>query len=155
MCVQHLLRSRVIPCLIVLCGLRACDAAGEFPRDEWEKASREQMQRWSVPALDKAEAYWKTLGSTAVMVVEDGTVIRAWGNVEQPIQCYSVRKSFLSVLFGIYRQKGQINLNATMAQLKIDDVPPRLTAEEKKQQSGTFCRQGPAFTIRPPMRRNR
>lgn len=112
-----------------------CDA-GEFPDEHWTEASPRQMQRWSMPSLHQAEAYWRTLGSTAVMVVEDGAVVRAWGDVKRPVQCYSVRKSFLSVLYGIYQQKGTIDLNATMAQLKIDDVPPGLSADEKK---ATVC----------------
>src|SRR5258708_33053372 len=38
----------------------------------------------------------------------------------------------MRVLYGIAVAKGQIDLNATLAQLQIDDNEPSLTAEEKQ-----------------------
>ncbi len=43
----------------------------------------------------------------------------------------SVRKSYMSAMVGIYADKGKINLNSTLADLGIDEVPP-LTAIEKQ-----------------------
>ena len=80
-------------------------AGNNVPGSRWKSAGPSQLRRWSKSELAKAETYWKSLGSTALVIVEDGTVIRAWGDVAHPIQCYSVRKSFLSVLYGIYNKQ--------------------------------------------------
>jgi CubicO group peptidase (beta-lactamase class C family) len=45
---------------------------------------------------------------------------------------HSIRKSFLSALYGIAVAHGQINLDATREQLGIDDNEPSLTPEEKQ-----------------------
>jgi CubicO group peptidase (beta-lactamase class C family) len=53
----------------------------------------------------------------------------AWGQVERRFMCHSVRKSLLSALYGI--NKDDIDLELTLAELGIDDVPP-LTQQEKQ-----------------------
>jgi len=57
--------------------------------------------------------------------------LKEWGEVDEKFMTHSVRKSFLSALFGNYVRRGVINLEKTMEELGIDDVPP-LTNEEKK-----------------------
>jgi CubicO group peptidase (beta-lactamase class C family) len=46
--------------------------------------------------------------------------------------CHSVRKSFLSALYGIYWDRGEIELNKTLADLGIDDAPDPLLAVEQR-----------------------
>ena len=64
------------------------------------------------------------------MVIYDGTVLAAWGNIERRYMCHSIRKSYLSALYGIHVGKGNINLNVTLAALNIDDEPPLTKAEK-------------------------
>ncbi len=45
---------------------------------------------------------------------------------------HSIRKSFLSAVYGIAVANGEINLDATLEQLGIDDNEPSLTQEEKQ-----------------------
>jgi CubicO group peptidase (beta-lactamase class C family) len=52
--------------------------------------------------------------------------------VARKYRVHSIRKPFLSALIGIYAGRGKINLDATLAELGIDDIPPSLTPEEKK-----------------------
>ena len=56
------------------------------------------------------------------------------GNISKNFRCHSIRKPFLSALYGIYLAKGDINLYATLEDLHIDDIPPGLTFEEKQAQ---------------------
>ena len=73
------------------------------------------------------------MGSTAVVVVQRGAVIAEWGDVERPVHCHSLRKSFLSALYGQPVRQGTLSLGATLAELGIDDaVEPRLTDAEKQ-----------------------
>ena len=45
-----------------------------------------------------------------------------WGDLALKSSVASVRKSVLSVLYGIYLSEGRISLNATLEELDIDDV---------------------------------
>jgi CubicO group peptidase (beta-lactamase class C family) len=80
------------------------------------------------------------------MVIADGAVVAAWGDVDRRFMCHSVRKSFLSALYGIYWDRGEIALNKTMADLGIDDFPDPLLEIERqarildllKARSGVF-----------------
>jgi CubicO group peptidase (beta-lactamase class C family) len=71
------------------------------------------------------------LDSAAVMVIYNGAVLVNWGDIQQKFMCHSVRKSFLSALYGIHVHAGNIDLDKTMAEQGIDDEPP-LTDEEKQ-----------------------
>jgi CubicO group peptidase (beta-lactamase class C family) len=69
--------------------------------------------------------------SSAVLIVHHGKVIAEWGNTTKPMELASVRKSLLSALIGIAVADHQIKLDSTLAELGIDDNPPRLTEIEK------------------------
>jgi CubicO group peptidase (beta-lactamase class C family) len=96
--------------------------------------------------LAAARETWEGLPSSAFMVVADGAVVAAWGEVERRFMCHSVRKSFMSALYGIYWDRGDIELNKTLADLGIDDEPdPLLETETRarildllKARSGVF-----------------
>lgn len=87
---------------------------------------------WSVQKLDDAVAYAQQEGSTSGMIVQHGLVIAEWGDVGRKSNLHSARKSFMSALIGIAVAQGQIQLDATLAQLGIDDNPPALTEVEKQ-----------------------
>ena len=55
---------------------------------------------------------------------------RGVGRSGERVKLSSVRKSFLSALYGIYVRAGRLDLSKTLDQLAIDDRPP-LTATEK------------------------
>ncbi len=79
-------------------------------------------------AIDGFEA----IGSAAVVALYDGKVFLSWGEVDREFWCHSIRKPFLSALYGIYVGRGVIDTTKTLAQLGIDDIPPSLTDEEKQ-----------------------
>ena len=74
--------------------------------------------------------------------------------------CHSVRKSFMSALYGIYRDRRQIELNKTLADLGIDDIPDALLEVEKrarildllKARSGFTSGQASAMDCQPEPR---
>ncbi len=81
--------------------------------------------------LAQAQAHSETLNTAAVMVIVDGQVLCQWGDVDKKFNTHSIRKSFLSALYGRYVRDGVIDLDLTLAEMGIDDNPP-LSAEEKK-----------------------
>jgi len=87
---------------------------------------------WSSEKLEEAKAFAEKINSAAVMVFYDGKVFISWGNVDRNYKCHSIRKPFLSALYGIYRNRKKINLDATLEELNIDDILPSLSKEEKK-----------------------
>jgi CubicO group peptidase (beta-lactamase class C family) len=87
---------------------------------------------YSSEKLKAAAQFAKEIGCAAVMAVYDGKVFFSWGNISKNFHCHSIRKPFLGALYGIYLEKGDINLDATLEDLHIDDIPPGLTFEEKQ-----------------------
>jgi len=66
------------------------------------------------------------------MILQGGQVVDEWGDVDKKIDVYSVRKTLLSALYGIYSAEGVIDISQTLEQLGIDDSPNPLTEEEKQ-----------------------
>jgi len=101
-----------------------------FPGQAWEHADPARTG-WSVTGLSDARSYAQSIGSSAVVVVQDGRMVASWGDPAKKIQIHSVRKSIMSALYGVAVARRQIDLNSTLFDLGIDDKPPALTAEEK------------------------
>ncbi len=102
-----------------------------FPGKTWQLITKPESMGFSTPALLKAKQYADSINSAAVMVVVNGKLVYQWGEVDKKFNTHSIRKSFLSAFYGKYVKQGLINLDATMAELGIDDNPS-LTEEEKK-----------------------
>jgi CubicO group peptidase (beta-lactamase class C family) len=65
------------------------------------------------------------------MIVAQGMVVDEWGETSRRFRSHSMRKSFLSALYGISVSEGHIRLSSTMGVLGIDDSPPLSTDERK------------------------
>jgi CubicO group peptidase (beta-lactamase class C family) len=87
---------------------------------------------WSREKLNSARDYSASIHSSSVMILEHGVVIDEWGDVAKKISSYSVRKSLISALYGIYSAESVIDINQTLQQFGIDDAPDPLTAQEKQ-----------------------
>ncbi|NNG25971.1 MAG: serine hydrolase [Ignavibacteriaceae bacterium] len=87
---------------------------------------------YSSQKLEEARQFAEQSGFDAVIALYDGKILFSWGTVSQNYSTHSIRKPFLSALYGIHVNQGSINLDATMDNLGIDDIPPSLTPEEKQ-----------------------
>jgi len=87
---------------------------------------------WSSVKLEEAENYAEQIGSAAVMVLYEGKVFFSWGKINQKYLIHSIRKPFLCALYGIYVKRGLIDLDKSLDELGIDDIPPGLTSIEKQ-----------------------
>jgi CubicO group peptidase (beta-lactamase class C family) len=105
-----------------------------FPGKSWQNVSSLERAGWSKERLAAARAYADSdsIHTSAVMIVQGGRVVDQWGDFDKKIDCYSIRKSLLSALYGIYSAEGVIDVNQTLEQLGIDDSPDPLTKEEKQ-----------------------
>ena len=87
---------------------------------------------WSSVKLEEAENYAEQIGSAAVMALYEGKVFFSWGKIKQKYLIHSIRKPFLCALYGIYVKRGLIDLDKSLDELGIDDIPPDLTSIEKQ-----------------------
>ena len=104
-------------------------ATGTRPQP-WQQVADVTESGFSAPGLDAAFALADQAGSAAVMVVSRGEVIAAWGDVARRLELHSVRKSVYSALYGIAVARGLVRLDATLAELGVDDLQP-LTKSER------------------------
>jgi CubicO group peptidase (beta-lactamase class C family) len=126
--------------------LLAQQASKRVPSEQWMRYADASEAGFDTAKLDAARAEWEALPSSAFLIVSDGAIVDAWGDVGRRFMCHSVRKSFLSGLYGIYWDRGEIELNKTLADLGLDDEPDPLLESEKqarildllKARSGVF-----------------
>jgi CubicO group peptidase (beta-lactamase class C family) len=91
-----------------------------YPGINWTRINPVSVG-WDEDKLNLAKEYFEQLNADACMVVQNGYVIAAWGDISTPVQNRSIRKSFLGTLMGIYHGKGQIQLNETLGEMGIDE----------------------------------
>ena len=110
------------------------ESQGSFPGKSWKQLASADKAGWSKEKLATARAYADSdsIHTSAVMVVQGGEVVDQWGDFDKKIDSYSIRKSLLSALYGIYSAEGIIDVKKTLEQLGIDDSPDPLTKEEKQ-----------------------
>jgi CubicO group peptidase (beta-lactamase class C family) len=82
--------------------------------------------------LQLAHAFAIHTGCQAVMALHDGKIFFSRGNIHRNYTVDSIRETFFNALYGIHVARDNINLNATLADFHIDDIPPGLTHAEKQ-----------------------
>jgi homoserine O-acetyltransferase/O-succinyltransferase len=103
-----------------------------YPGAIWQHVADAGRAGWSAAALKSAREYAQTIPTAAVMIVSGGQVVDEWGDTATRYNVHSIRKSFLSAMYGIHVREGRIDLSRTLEQLGIDDNEPSLTATEKQ-----------------------
>jgi CubicO group peptidase (beta-lactamase class C family) len=129
--IPQTVHRRIALLLALFAALAATLHAAVFPGKTWDIATRPEDHGFSAAKLALARDYAATIKTSAVMLVHDGVVVTEWGDVDKKFNTHSIRKSFLSALYGRPVREDQIKLDATLAELGLDDVPP-LTDDEKK-----------------------
>ena len=94
--------------------LAATPGKGVLPANSWSHVASPEAAGWSKGKLSAAREYANSIHSSAVMIIEHGEVVDEWGDTDQKISSYSVRKSLISALYGIYSSEGVININETL-----------------------------------------
>jgi CubicO group peptidase (beta-lactamase class C family) len=143
---RQILLAGLVVCLLAGCQISPKWAVyegkpgGLYPGEHWQKAQRPEQLGWSSEKLARARVYSEQIGSAAVMIIDDGVVVDAWGDITRRFQCHSMRKSLMSALIGVHVDKGNMDLSKTMKDLGIDRVEPSLTAEENNATIGDLIR---------------
>jgi hypothetical protein len=103
----------------------------EEDTNQLEYVSPEEVG-YSSEELEEARQFAEQSGYAGVMALHDGRVFFHWGEITRNYWCHSIRKPFLSALYGIHVEQGHLDLDATLEELGIDDIPPVLTNEERQ-----------------------
>jgi CubicO group peptidase (beta-lactamase class C family) len=106
-------------------------AASVFPGASWERVADPRAAGYCQDKLDAVTSRAKALATTGMVVVVGGRVLWEYGDLQHVSYLASVRKSILAMLYGPYVERGVIRLDATMADLKIDDVQGLLPKEKE------------------------
>lgn len=117
---------------LLLAGWHGIALGTEWPGMHWRRIEEPSAAGWSVEGLQRAREFSQTLDTAAVVIVHGGAVVDEWGATALPLMCHSVRKSLLSALYGKHVAAGTIDLEATLADLQIDDNEPALTETERQ-----------------------
>jgi CubicO group peptidase (beta-lactamase class C family) len=129
---RHRLLLSVSFLVAISCVLCSCSGPERFSRDNhWRIAEKPEKLGYSSAKLATAQEYAADVNTAAVVVVVDGQILYEWGDVDRKFNTHSMRKSFLSALFGRYVRDGVIDLDTTLAEAGIDDNPPLTEAEKK------------------------
>jgi CubicO group peptidase (beta-lactamase class C family) len=104
---------------------------GAVPGAEWESITPAEAG-WSPEGVAAVNAYAQSAGTASLAIVQHGRLVDSFGDITRRIEIHSMRKSLLSALIGIAVSEGRIRLDATLASLGIDDVPPSLSDVERQ-----------------------
>lgn len=104
--------------------ISSCTKPDRYPGTTWEIAENPEKLGFCSDKLEEVKEYSKTINTAAVVIVTDGMIVDQWGEVKTKYMTHSIRKSFLSAMFGNYVQNLTINIDHTMEGLGIDDDPP-------------------------------
>ena len=126
--------------ILALVLLAACTPAQNnpeprYPTAQWQQYSNVEEAGFNTGELEKARRHFESMDSAAVLVIQDGAIVAAWGNQGKHYEIASARKSFISALYGIYFHDGTLDPLSTLADHQISDVPepgfPTLTEQER------------------------
>lgn len=108
---------------------------GPCPGETWLQYVSPEDAGYSSRRLKEVQDRFRQMGPSTLLVIHDGVVLLAEGQVNRRFECRSIRKSFLSALYGVHVGKGVLDLNKTLADLDIDDEPPLTEGEKEARDS--------------------
>lgn len=123
-------RIGIILCLVIF-QANAFSHTENYPKTSWKHMESPETFGWSREVLKTARDYSLTIDTAAVMIVVNGEILDEWGETTTRFNIHSIRKSFLNALYGIHIKEKTISLDATLAELDINDNAPSLTALEQ------------------------
>jgi CubicO group peptidase (beta-lactamase class C family) len=127
------MRKRWSLVLVLLASLLiSCSAPSSSDKTGVFETISAQDAGMSEQKLDAVVDFCEESGSAALLILYDGKVALSWGEVETKYPIHSIRKAFLNSLYGIHVERGDIDLDMTLEELGIDDIPPVLSREEKQ-----------------------
>ncbi|WP_194756365.1 serine hydrolase domain-containing protein [Aliidiomarina indica] len=95
-----------------------------------ESIGERPIAQFEAQKLDELNEFLETTNTSSMVLMSNGEVVFEFGDIHQKHTIHSIRKAMLNSLFGIYVDRGLIDLDWTLGELEIDDIEP-LTDLEK------------------------
>jgi CubicO group peptidase (beta-lactamase class C family) len=102
-----------------------------YPDADWERIAELECAGFSGAGLKAVRERLSGMATTGFVAIAGGRVLMEHGDVLAISYLASVRKSVLSMLFGIYVERGAIDLAETLAEIGIDDIGGLTEAEKQ------------------------
>ena len=86
---------QIVAWILAICILSAAPSvslgqnADRVPGDEWMRYTDVAQAGFDAELLEAAQAAWESLPSSAFLVIADGAVVAAWGEVGRRFMCHS------------------------------------------------------------------
>jgi CubicO group peptidase (beta-lactamase class C family) len=122
--------GRALVCVALLGAALQAAADAVYPARSWARPLPAEAAAWSAERLKAADSFAASLRTDSYLVVHRGRLVHQYGDIARPRNVYSVRKSILSVLTGVYVDRGLIDPEQSLAALGVDDIDG-LSAQEK------------------------
>jgi len=110
------------------------DTSPTIPGASWDVMPDSVLTEygWDPAGLERATVFLTdSSNTTALVVAENGRVAYTYGDIAQVSYLASVRKSILAMLYGVWVEDGTIDLDATLAELGMDDIGGLLPIERQ------------------------
>jgi CubicO group peptidase (beta-lactamase class C family) len=110
----------------------SCPAlAPVYPAAEWERIATPECAGWSSAGLAAVHDRLSGMATTGFVAIAGGRILTEYGDIRAISYLASVRKSVLSMLYGIYVDRRVIDLDETLAEIGIDDIGGLTDAEKQ------------------------
>ena len=104
--------------------------SAQNPGEHWMRFKTPEQAGWSSKQLDNVCG---NSNANSIVLLHKGKIVYTHGDYCRRIKCHSMRKSFLSALYGIYIDRGMIDTTATIGSLDITDITPPTPSEKEAQ----------------------
>jgi CubicO group peptidase (beta-lactamase class C family) len=85
---------------------------------------------FSPEKLSVARDFFNSTNAVSLMLIKNGNVVVAWGDVQRRYKCHSVRKSLLNSLYGVGIKLNFINIDKTIGEIGITEKVELLESEK-------------------------
>ncbi|MCP3874575.1 MAG: serine hydrolase [Desulfobacteraceae bacterium] len=120
--IQH---SAVINILMIVLFLIGCSESESPGAQSLSVSEKSEVE-------DRIANKANEIGTAVLLIQKGGQVVFSFGDISKKYMCHSIRKPLLGGLYGIYQERGIIDIELTLADLEIDDIEPSLTQEEQQ-----------------------
>jgi CubicO group peptidase (beta-lactamase class C family) len=123
---------RIIFVLLVSSLLSICSGEAQiYPDKNWTTNQDPSKAGWGDTERSTFTRFLiDSTNITGLVIIHKGEIVLDYGDVEENSYIASCRKSVLAILYGKYVENGQINLDKTLSELKIEDHSPLLDIEK-------------------------
>lgn len=126
---KHIKYAVLASCSVVFFSLYT---DGLAQMDGFNRATEKELRAdgWDSSKFKNAHSHADTTGTASYLLIKDGKIIDMYGDITHKYRSHSVRKSYLSALYGIYLNEGVIDTGKTLYQMGITEYV-ELTPQEQ------------------------